>query len=718
MGVACADRRLRRHRGDLGGGLLLSRPRSERVQRELAQAREGDIRRRLVQLAVGRGIKVMDEGDSTGALPWFAEAMVFDSDDPRGRGDAPAAPRHADRRSVRRSTPCSRTAGPIKWATLDRSGRLVATASADGTARAWDAATGGAATPPLKHDGPVNRAEFRGDGRRLVTASDDGWVRVWDVDGGRAEAGVPALRTGPRLARENRDVQPRRPSRDLRRLRRDDPDLGRDRRVADRRRAPARFAAARPGAEPRRLADRDRRIPRRGHPALAGRRRPAECIHRAQARQSGCAGSPSARTAPGWPRRAWTGRHGSGTLARASRSRPRSSHGQWLAHAEFSPDGSRLATGSEDGTARVWDARTGQPIGTAVALMNHASGVNEVSFSPDGSRLVTAGNDGTARVWDAATGLPLSPPLYHGTSLLRARFTPDGYRVLTVGSDPTRAALGPDRRRCPGGDRRGHRRDELRMLRSERPVDRHGGQRRDGAGLGRPERRGGLAAAAASRRSRPGGVRRRRPAHRDGGPGRAGAGLGRAPAAGRPPARWSMRGRCSTSASAPMARRLATASADGAARIWDAATGRAIVPRLEHGQAVLGLAFSPDGRYLATGEADGTARVWDAETGRPVLTPLGHDAPVACVAFSPDGRALLTACSDDSLAVLHARQWDLTTGHPLGPALRHGDGVLWAAYSPDGRRIATASEDRTARVWDAATGEPLTRAARPTSTRC
>ncbi len=141
--------------------------------------------------------------------------------------------------------------------------------------------------------------------------------------------------------------------------------------------------------------------------------------------------------------------------------------------------------------------------------MNHASGVNEVSFSPDGSRLVTAGNDGTARVWDAATGSPLSPPLYHGTSLLRARFTPDGYRVLTVGSDPTARLWDLTGVGCPGGHRRGHRRDELCMLRSERPVDRHGGERRDGAGLGRPERRGGLAAAPASRRRRPGGVRPR-----------------------------------------------------------------------------------------------------------------------------------------------------------------------------------------------------------------
>src|SRR5262249_702170 len=68
----------------------------------------------------------------------------------------------------------------------------------------------------------------------------------------------------------------------------------------------------------------------------------------------------------------------------------------------FSPDGTRLATASLDGTARVWDARTGA---LALELKGHVGAVSGVAFSPDGTRLATAAWDNTARVWDARSGL-------------------------------------------------------------------------------------------------------------------------------------------------------------------------------------------------------------------------------------------------------------------------------------------------------------------------
>jgi tetratricopeptide (TPR) repeat protein len=119
--------------------------------------------------------------------------------------------------------------------------------------------------------------------------------------------------------------------------------------------------------------------------------------------------------------------------------------------------------------------------------------------------------------------------------------------------------------------------------------------------------------------------------------------------------------------------------------------------------------YSPDGKMLASASKDGTARIWDAATGSLLIPPLTHDTEVSCVSFHPAGRLLLTACSDNSLAERAAQQWDISTGKPVGPPLKHGDGVLWAIYSPDGSRIATASEDMTARIWDAATGSPITR---------
>lgn len=71
-------------------------------------------------------------------------------------------------------------------------------------------------------------------------------------------------------------------------------------------------------------------------------------------------------------------------------------HGDDVNAAAFSPDGGRVVTASNDHTARVWDARTGQPL---TAPLVHGAGAHEAVFSSDGERIVTASADNTARVW-------------------------------------------------------------------------------------------------------------------------------------------------------------------------------------------------------------------------------------------------------------------------------------------------------------------------------
>ena len=54
-----------------------------------------------------------------------------------------------------------------------------------------------------------------------------------------------------------------------------------------------------------------------------------------------------------------------------------------------------------------------------------------------------------------------------------------------------------------------------------------------------------------------------------------------------------------------------------------------------------------------------------------------------------------------------ARLWDAASGKPIGEPMKHEGGVISAQFSPDGQRVVTASEDKTARLWDAASGKPI-----------
>lgn len=135
------------------------------------------------------------------------------------------------------------------------------------------------------------------------------------------------------------------------------------------------------------------------------------------------------------------------------------------------------------------------------------------------------------------------------------------------------------------------------------------------------------------------------------------------------------------------------------------------MPLFGHKEPVTSAAFSPDGKFIVTSSKDDTAIVWSAVTGQMIFQLRDHSSDVSSAAFSPDGKLIVTASWDKTALVWNAstdillRQSD---GHTDGVKLvGHEKGIRSAAFSPNSQLIVTASEDGTARIWNAYTGEQL-----------
>lgn len=154
-----------------------------------------------------------------------------------------------------------------------------------------------------------------------------------------------------------------------------------------------------------------------------------------------------------------------------------------------------------------------------------------------------------------------------------------------------------------------------------------------------------------------------------------------------------------------------TCSYDGTARVWDANTGESMaILRASEDLVFADALFSPDGERIvtlggATIEEDDVLQLWDwvHVPGASIATFRGHDGPINAVGFSRDGKRVVTGGTQDQ----SARIWDAATGQCLHVLSGFEGSVNAVAVSPNGKWLVTAGDDGTAQIWDAATGETM-----------
>jgi eukaryotic-like serine/threonine-protein kinase len=588
------------------------------------------------------------------------------------------------------------------WIEFDPTSRLLASATDGGAVRLWDVSTGNLLAPILSHSKTVNQLAFASDGLLLATACSDGVVHLWSVEGGK-ELSPPPAHNGP-----------------------------------------------------------------------------VNCVIFAPGSGALFSGSDDG-TVRGWNLKSRAKQFESQT-------------GSPVLHLAFSADGTRLAAGCRDGGVHVWDIANQ---GAVRGDFRHQQEVSALSFSKGGDRLVTGSLDQSVRIWDLKSGTPAVPPLVCGGGITWAELADDDQRLMSAGLDgilrewtlgkpftaeqrsadigaPTSVQIGPNGRWLLVTGIRGRAElcnlndPKLTLVQLANSSVSHAAFSSDGNRVVLAQENGDLDLWDVSQQPKrigptggsgplkdvafsPDGqslvtanvdgsarvlsltrVGQRLTLPHGGGLKRAlfnGDGTKIYTVGGdRPTCLWDIRsglllfnfqpdgkvesGDCRLS---PDGRLLLAIPRWAPAILYDASTGALLRPlRLDS----ISAAFSEDATRLVTTDNQNVAHIWDvsaeevARTGpvtawpqdKAVPATSAHQSAVSCCAIRADGSLIATG-SDDTTA----RVWDAETGEAVSPPLKHTDRVIFVGFREGGNQLVTVSADAVIRLWTLDDGTPTER---------
>eukprot|EP00906_Rhabdomonas_costata_P036969 RCo051909 len=330
-------------------------------------------------------------------------------------------------------------------------------------------------------------------------------------------------------------------------------------------------------------------------------------------------------------------------------------HTGWVNSVAMTLDGTLLVSGSRDKTIKVWDCNSWKEVR---CLSGHTGPVNAIAITPDGTRVVSGSGDETVKVWSLPSGEQEFDLTGHTDSVRAVLTSPDGMRLVSGGDDCTIKVwilhTGKEERSLRGHDR---------SVRAFAVTS-------DGTCLasGSDDRTIKLWNLETGREKR------------------------------------TLAGHIDTVSAlviTPDGTRLISGSWDTTMKIWNLETGNELRSLTGHIACVYAVTLTPEGECIVSGSEDKTIKVWNLLAAKEEQSLGGHSGPVNAAVVSPDQFHLFSGGDDKVI-----RMWNLHTGIEGRTFTGHAGAVSTVAVTPDGARLVSgSSDDKTVKVWNVQNGK-------------
>ncbi|EDR01296.1 uncharacterized protein LACBIDRAFT_312217 [Laccaria bicolor S238N-H82] len=329
-------------------------------------------------------------------------------------------------------------------------------------------------------------------------------------------------------------------------------------------------------------------------------------------------------------------------------------NGSLVLSVAFSQDGSRVISGSYNGTLRIWNVTTGK---VEAELKGHTGCVNSVAFSQDGSQVVSGSNDKTVQIWNVTMGEVEAKLKGHTDFVRSVAFSQDSSQVVSGSDDKTvriwNVTTGEVEAKLKGHT------DLVRSVAFSQDSSQ-------------------VVSGSDDKTVRiwnvtTGEVEAELNGHTD---------------------------LVKSVAFSQDSSQVVSGSDDKTVRIWNVTTGKVEAELKGHTDLVNSVAFSQDGSQVVSGSNDKTVRIWNVTTGEVEAELKGHTDFVRSVAFSQDSSQVVSGSDDKTVRI-----WNVTTGEVEAELNGHTDCVRSVAFSQDSSQVVSGSDDKTVRIWNVTTGE-------------